>query len=122
MPFILETTEDSCRLNFNGDVTFKTIAESQQQVDSILSLRNIKYILADFLDAEITVAENDVSELAMNSKIDSIGHSGIREAIIIREEDQHLAEMYVAFARKHRSSFIYKIFNDKQEAKNWATA
>lgn len=122
MPFTLETTEDSCLLNFNGVVTFKTIAESQLQADSILNLRSIQYILADFLEADIKVDENDVSELAINSKIDSIGHTGIKEAIIIREEDRHLAEMYIAFAQKHRSTFLYKIFNNQEQAKNWAAA
>lgn len=103
---------------YSGKISGQEIIDASTAVYGDSRFDDLRYKLADFLDAEtIEMSDDELMVLAFQHRASERANSNIKNAIVVRPEFNELAKHFVSFFDD--SSWLVKVFHEREEANNW---
>ena len=121
MPYKIEWKDDHSKVFFSGELTFEELRQAGDSYYGDERLDAISYLIADFRDADVSqISFKQANKIASLDSISVRRNPKVKMAFVVQDDAQkQLCEHYIEYSKQFQSSWLYKIFNSFDEARNW---
>lgn len=120
MPFEQYLEEHVLYVKYTGEVTFKCIIESDEVMLANRKFENLAYLISDFTNIKNLKLDGiNMGKVVHNSRTLANWEKKLNLAIVVKSEDEHLAQEWAKLVYSLGLTWNTQIFNDIISARNW---